>query len=422
MTRQEAAWDNPRPPRSSSPPPKIPSKRPSSAKADERRATLAPLSSFAPKTPIDASRSFVRENALKFRAAANEAAVPIPIALDISSAQPKTKASGFTGSKLQKPQPPPADAPAVDVPFEFTPSQQDDWEAIQLANPKVRGFTYIPRQEAKGAITILCDEQGRRFALRAQEPAWAEEKGITKSFAKECAKLGKKLGEMGGGGRRGATYKTTQFGVWCDGGMTKPGYSKTFVQNEQRCIEFLQHASTARIHGWISSLMEDFFPEMHGDYRELDKYLSEEDLHILGGPFSSICVNTGGKTITDEHADTANRLFGLCASLTQKLKSLRHQRGGHLVLNEARVVIELAPGDLLLFPSAMFTHWNIPLSEATDSRNSVAWWSSGSLFLVQELGGRTLSQLSKEERRVFNEGKAARIEKMLSRFPVHGSK
>jgi hypothetical protein len=68
-------------------------------------------------------------------------------------------------------------------------------------------------------------------------------------------------------------------------------------------------------------------------------------------------------------------------------------RSGWLVLHEARLCIELGPGDVALFPSSVFTHSNTAI-HADDKRNSLAFWCGASLFLWLDLGMRSFESLS----------------------------
>ncbi|KIO15368.1 hypothetical protein M407DRAFT_51980, partial [Tulasnella calospora MUT 4182] len=56
-----------------------------------------------------------------------------------------------------------------------------------------------------------------------------------------------------------------------------------------------------------------------------------------------------------------------------------YKRGGQLVLHEYRLIIELQPGQLILFPSALITHCNIPLQKG-EERYSLTLYSAGGLY------------------------------------------
>ena len=58
--------------------------------------------------------------------------------------------------------------------------------------------------------------------------------------------------------------------------------------------------------------------------------------------------------------------------------------GGHLVLEEAGVVLEMGQGDNASFPSSCITHYNIPV-QAGENRWSLVGHSAGMLFRAREL-------------------------------------
>ena len=93
-------------------------------------------------------------------------------------------------------------------------------------------------------------------------------------------------------------------------------------------------------------------------YGALNKSLQESrNVEFLAKPYASVCLNTGDNALSKRHRDLYNLLLGLCAILA--LGDFDSKLGGCLVLKEARVIVELAPGDVFLFPLAMFTTWNI---------------------------------------------------------------
>lgn len=51
--------------------------------------------------------------------------------------------------------------------------------------------------------------------------------------------------------------------------------------------------------------------------------------------------------------------------------------GGQIVLHEARLVIHLYRGDLLIFPSSCVTHSNLPIQEGETRRSLIVYMSGG---------------------------------------------
>lgn len=93
--------------------------------------------------------------------------------------------------------------------------------------------------------------------------------------------------------------------------------------------------------------------------------------------FAAGSINYGTKSVCIAHRDHLNLLFGLCAVCV--FGSFNHQTSGHLILREAKVILELRRGDMIFFPSAAITHENSPLGDA-ESRMVLTFYSSGALF------------------------------------------
>lgn len=54
------------------------------------------------------------------------------------------------------------------------------------------------------------------------------------------------------------------------------------------------------------------------------------------------------------------------------------ETSGQLVLDEANLVVSLAPGDMIFFPSGLFTHWNMRL-QPHEKRNSATFFCGANL-------------------------------------------
>ncbi|KAJ7843592.1 hypothetical protein B0H13DRAFT_1648357, partial [Mycena leptocephala] len=82
--------------------------------------------------------------------------------------------------------------------------------------------------------------------------------------------------------------------------------------------------------------------------------------------FSCATFNIGVNVQTFKHRDVLNLPFGLCA--VQALGSFDPKHGGHLVLWDLKLVIEFPPGALILRPSAIIAHSNIPIQAGDELR------------------------------------------------------
>lgn len=103
--------------------------------------------------------------------------------------------------------------------------------------------------------------------------------------------------------------------------------------------------------------------------------------------FSAITVNCDPKTICWPHRDCANDAAGLC--LDGILGEFDPTKGGHLVFHEPKRILELGPGRIVLFPSALITHESIPIA-ADDWRSGVTGYFAGGLsrFIAQGMQTR----------------------------------
>lgn len=106
-------------------------------------------------------------------------------------------------------------------------------------------------------------------------------------------------------------------------------------------------------------------------------------------PFASLTANLGPQTVCESHTDIKNLAWGICAC--KPLGPYNFRLGGHIILHDLQVVVEMRPGDVIFFPSAVVTHETVPISEA-EKRYSLVWYSAGGLFRWVDAGGRGLKE------------------------------
>lgn len=156
--------------------------------------------------------------------------------------------------------------------------------------------------------------------------------------------------------------------------------------------------------GWVPDVWETWFPKVKRHYSVLMDYLSTEHqlapAYQMGKgcpalPFMASTVNLGPKTVTAPHYDGQNLATGLCGIMP--FGPFDSSRSGQLCLHEPRVILEMAPGQVALIPSAVIQHSNLPLLGG-DKRYSITTYTSGHLFAWMENQGpvRDLSPAAKE--------------------------
>jgi hypothetical protein len=141
-----------------------------------------------------------------------------------------------------------------------------------------------------------------------------------------------------------------------------------------------------------------FSPKVYSYYRENLERVFDHDpglerlfpSHISVYPAAAF--NFGPNVWTYKHKDLLNCPFGWCA--IQALGSFDPTKGGQLVLWEAKLVIDFPAGSLILLPSSIITHSNIPVAMG-DNRASFTQYAAGGLFRYVDYNYCTEKQLKK---------------------------
>lgn len=94
------------------------------------------------------------------------------------------------------------------------------------------------------------------------------------------------------------------------------------------------------------------------------------------------------------HRDIHNFLLAWCAVIAGG--PFPYTEGGQLVLHEYKLIVELQPGQMCLFPSALITHCNIPIPKGKQ-RFSLTLYSPGGLYRYVAYGCRTWKVFQKED-------------------------
>lgn len=139
---------------------------------------------------------------------------------------------------------------------------------------------------------------------------------------------------------------------------------------------------------------EMWAPDVYEKYEECHKHVLSQ-LKALdcinpeapeSVPFAGVTANLGPQAVCWAHRDVKNLANGVCLVLV--LGSFDHHYEGHIVLHEARLILEMKPGDALFLPSVIITHETIPIQPG-ETRYSIVFYSAGGLFRWQDCGSRT---------------------------------
>ncbi|RPD67692.1 hypothetical protein L226DRAFT_474534, partial [Lentinus tigrinus ALCF2SS1-7] len=97
--------------------------------------------------------------------------------------------------------------------------------------------------------------------------------------------------------------------------------------------------------------------------------------------------NLGPRVATYPHLDHLNYAFGMCA--VTALGNYDPKESGHIILWDAKLIIEFPPGSTILIPSAILRHSNVAVKKP-QTRYSFTQYSAGGLFRWVKCGFRTL--------------------------------
>ncbi|KAF8190098.1 hypothetical protein BJ912DRAFT_850297 [Pholiota molesta] len=172
------------------------------------------------------------------------------------------------------------------------------------------------------------------------------------------------------------------------------GQHATFLE------ELLAREELQRMASFANKSFSLYGPRLYKYYRERLNPLFSRMPHLKRifpahiSLFPTAALNFPPNVWTYQHRDVLNCPFGWCT--IQALGSFDPTKGGHLVLWEARLVVEFPAGSCVLIPSATITHSNIPVAPG-DARASFTQYAPGGLFRYVDYGFRLEKELKKQD-------------------------
>ncbi|KAG8902564.1 hypothetical protein FRC00_002448 [Tulasnella sp. 408] len=193
-------------------------------------------------------------------------------------------------------------------------------------------------------------------------------------------------------------HSSASWGYSYGGGQKRPTSRRQTKRERRWWKAFLQHPEYVDASRTILDSWKTWAPDIYEDYLHchtnivsrnpsLDIVYPAEASDVL--PFASLTANLGPRTVCYRHKDAKNRAAGgLC--VVKALGPYDWRRGGHLVLHELGLIVEMRPGDVVFFPSAVISHETIPIGD-DERRYSLVWYSAGGLFRWLDFGFQSLT-------------------------------
>ncbi|KAF8171268.1 hypothetical protein BJ912DRAFT_120864 [Pholiota molesta] len=303
-------------------------------------------------------------------------AAHMPLSLDCSKLPATVGAYGAKHSKLHDAE---------------TPYTKD-----QLINEL--GFTHVPWDGRKSMVAV--DSQKRICMAFVGHPGDA-------AYLKSCdtvydlmqqAKSKSNLAKCTKRHTRGR-FTVLNAGVVHGKGTSYP-MNRNNKEYNNLVAELLANSHLQRIASFASTSFAAYSKNLFSYYKEkLDSLFSNmPGLKRIFLP-TSACIQVPPSTLVPmfRRSNVAtSRTARLGGVPFQALGNFDPTKGGHLILWEARLVVEFPPGSLILIPSATITHSNTPVA-AGDSRASFTQYAPGDLFRYVDYGFRLEKELKDED-------------------------
>ncbi|EEB89298.1 hypothetical protein MPER_12620 [Moniliophthora perniciosa FA553] len=212
-------------------------------------------------------------------------------------------------------------------------------------------------------------------------------------------------------------FPVQPYGFSFGGGQEFPKRIYHTDKNEKILKNLTSLACFKRLAGHANGAFATWAPDLYRLYCDYDSRLREKHPDCTRNFPNSIwaCAtyNFGPKTVTVQHLNHLNYLFGWCAITA--LGNFDYTRGGHFVLWELELVLKFPPGWTVLLPSAYIRHSNTPVSEA-ETRYSFTQYSAGGLFRWVDDGFRLRTTMTRTEKKAAKARDRERLHNGLNMY------
>ncbi|KAF8059037.1 hypothetical protein FPV67DRAFT_1427063, partial [Lyophyllum atratum] len=198
--------------------------------------------------------------------------------------------------------------------------------------------------------------------------------------------------------RRG-DFPSISVGISYGSGQLEPGNLVHAANNQDVLDILLQTPAVKRTAAFQSKCYRAWMPRLYEASNNVLSQLLEWKPNLRRNfTKSAYCCTTfnfGPHVVCKGHRDHLNWAPGGC--IITSGGAFDYVRGGHIVLVEAKLVIEFPPGCSVLIPSACITHGNTPVLK-TENRISMTQYTAGGLVRWVDYGCRSAGAFEKFDR------------------------
>ncbi|TFK85713.1 hypothetical protein K466DRAFT_437711, partial [Polyporus arcularius HHB13444] len=228
----------------------------------------------------------------------------------------------------------------------------------------------------------IVDHQDTIFTTLAGEPKDPDWPALIQRVSDKFANAQKRMAELEDEPehRRGK-YFSAHCGHSIGSGQQRPGNLRNSARRQEIIDSLRLDPDVIRVANFANGALLNYVPKVHELYRNNMAALLESDgslqQNFPNNVFSAATFNLGPRVATRVHLDHLNFAYGMCAVLA--LGKFDHKKGGHIILWDAKLIIEFPAGATILLPSAILRHSNVTIARR-ETRYSLTQYTAGGLF------------------------------------------
>ncbi|KAJ7694604.1 hypothetical protein B0H17DRAFT_931568, partial [Mycena rosella] len=244
----------------------------------------------------------------------------------------------------------------------------------------------------------ILDVEGRVIAVLLGTPEDPEWQNVVKEAVKALVRARRKARRYGfwspGPAHRRGKYLALTTGVSFGGGQRRPGNLRHSKFIRRLIRHLLRNPHIRRIAGFQSMGLAMYSPKLYKYYCRVLKKLFERHPGLLhnfaNSIFPAATFNCGPDAVTFSHLDYLNLSHGWCGITCGG--RFDHTLGGHIHMDQIRLVIEFPSAASILIPSGCLTHGNTPIQKG-EARHSITQYAAGGLFRWAAYGFQSAKDL-----------------------------
>ena len=169
-------------------------------------------------------------------------------------------------------------------------------------------------------------------------------------------------------GKKRSDYESWHWTGWAKYSL-EPFMSREYLDAQEEADKFFEN--NKEIFHKMSGILGQCAP---GIFKQFQTYPLPEGVNRLCGAWLGCAINKGGNNPnqTNRHRDASEAQYGYSGLISCG----DYQQGG-LILWELEIILEIEPGDVVIFPDAVITHSN---EKAKGTRSSVVCFTQENVY------------------------------------------